>query len=188
MQKSDTYNQNDGLDFILSETDKQGASWGLEPEETIKLRLLTEEILSLTVRLFDNLKYELYLENAKGRFSVHIKAATIVDPDQKEKVLSLSSRGKNKAAGILGKISEVFGSFLTGEAGASPFGGTFESHYGGENPDTLFSLKYYKNHVPEEEKKPEWDGIEKSIIAHLADDVTIGVKSNMVEVVAAIDL
>jgi len=186
--KSDVYNQSNNIEDILAEAELFGRSCELTPPEANKLRLLAEEILGLTVRLFDDLRYEFFIENSKQRFTLTLRAATLVDPDQKEKVISLSSRGKNKSLGILGKISEVFENLVTGEAGAYPFGGSFESHYGGENPDTLFSLKYYQKNAPEEEKKPEWDGLEKSILAHFADDVTISASSNKVVVVATITI
>ena len=188
MEKSDVFNQSHSMEHILSETELFGRSCELTPPEALKLRLLAEETLSLTVRLFEHLTYTMQIEHAKSRFSIDLKASTLVDSDQKEKVLSLSSTGKNKASGVLGKISEVFGYFLTSDTEAFPFGGTYESHYVSNNPDTLFSLKYYKNNISDEEKKPEWDGLEKSIIAHFADDVTIGVRSDKVEVIASIIL
>jgi len=188
VEKSDVYNQSSGIEKILTETELFGRSCELTPPEANKLRLLAEEVLGLTVRLFDNLKYEFHVEKSKQRFKIILRVAALVDPDQKEKVLSVSSRGKNKSFGIIGKISDVFENLVTGDAGAYPFGGSFSSHYDGEDPDTLFSLKYYKSSAPEEEKKPEWDGLEKSIIGHFADDVTIGVSSNKIVVVATITI
>jgi len=188
MSKSDIFNQNQSLEHILSETELFGRSCELTPPEALRLRLLAEETLSLTVRLFEHLAYTMQVEHAKKSFTINLKAATLVDSNQKEKVLSLSTKGKNKASGILEKISEVFGYFITNDTEAYPFGGSYDSHYSGDNKDTLFSLKYYKNNVADENKKPEWDGLEKSIIAHYADDVTIGVRSDKVEVNATIIL
>jgi len=186
--KSDIFNQSQGLDFILSETELFGRSCELTPPEAMRLRLLAEETLSLTVRLFENLKYTMQVGYTKKRFTISLKVATLVDADQKEKVLSISSKGKNKSAGFLGKITEVFEHFLTSGSGAYPIGGTFESHYIEDNPDALFSMRYYKNNVDNSDKKPEWDGLEKSIIAHYADDVTIGVRSEKIEVIATITI
>ena len=188
MEKSDIFNQSQSIEFILSETELFGRSCELTPPEAMRLRLLAEETLSLTVRLFEHLTYTMQVENTKKRFAIILDVATLVDSDQKDKVLSLSSKGKNKATGILGKISDAFSSLLINNTEAYQFGGTYDSHYNEDNKDTLFSLKYYKNSVKNENKKPEWDGLEKSIIAHYADDVTIGVKSDKVEVIATIIL
>jgi len=187
--KSDIYNQTHKISFILSETERLGDFCKLTSSEKMKLRLLTEEVLGLTVRLFDNLKYDFYIENEKKHFTINLKVAALVDSDQKEKVLSLSSEGKNIAEkGILGKISDIFGTALSGGVNHYPFAATYSTFYDEDSSDTLFSLRYYQSHVPEDIKKAEWDGLEKSIIAHFADDVTIGVSDNKVEVIATITL
>ena len=185
--KSIIYNQNDDVDFILSKTEKIGEACDLSPPEAMKLRLLTEEVLGLTVRLFDNLEYELFVENEGRNFTINLTAATNVDLSQRDKIISLSSEGKNKATkGVLGKISGIFEDIIMGNSGSDSFIHTYSSIYGGENSDMYFSLMRYQNEIPENEQKAEWDGLEKSIIAHIADDVTIGVKSDKVEVIATI--
>ena len=187
--KSDVYNQTHKISFILSETERLGDFCKLTSSEAMKLRLLVEEILGLTVRLFDNLKYDFYIENDKKHFTINLKADVIVDQDQKEKVLSLSSEGKNIAdKGLLGKISGIFATALSGGVNHYPLAGTYATFYDEDDSNTLFSLRYYENKVSEDVKEAEWDGLEKSIIAHFADDVTIGVSEDKVEVIATITL
>jgi len=185
--KSILYNQSDGIDFILSKTEKIGEACDLTPSETMKLRLLTEEVLGLTVRLFENIEYDLFIENEGRFFTINLTAATRVNLSQKNKMLSLSSEGKNKATkGVLGKISGIFEDAIMGAGENDSFVHTYSSLYSGGNSDIYFSLTHYQNQIPEDEKAMEWDGLEKSIIAHIADDVTIGVKSDNVEVIATI--
>jgi len=190
--KSDIFNQKHGIEHILDETERLGVFCKLPPDGVMRLRLLTEELLGLTVRLFDNLKYEFTIENEGQRFTLRLTASTIVDLDQKDKMLSLSSRGENEAAkGVLGKISGVFQDLIMGEDNYSYFPAvmttSFNPYYEtGTSP--CFSMTYYQNQAPEREKEPEWDGLEKSIIANYADDVVIGVKSDKVEMVVLITI
>ena len=181
------YNQDNEIDFILSEAERVGEFSKLTPPESMKLRLLAEEILNLTVRLFDNLKYDFFIESEDRCFKINLRATTRVNMNQKDKVLSLSSLGKNMATkGVLGKISGVFEDIIMGSNESSLYAMSSPLYHGKENTDIYFSLSYYQNQIPENEKEAEWDGLEKSIIAHLADDVTIGVKSDKVEVIATI--
>jgi len=185
--KSILYNQNDGIDFILSKTEKVGEACDLTPPEITKLRLLTEEVLGLTVRLFENIEYDLFIENEGRCFTINLTAATCVNLNQKNKMLSLSSEGKNKATkGVLGKISGIFEDAIMGAGESNSHINTYSALYSGGNSDIYFSLTHYQKEITEEEKDQEWDGLEKSIIAHIADDVTIGVKSDNVEVIATI--
>ena len=185
--KSDIYNQDNKIDFILSETERVGEFSKLTPPEVMKLRLLAEEILNLTVRMFDNLKYDFFIENEERCFKINLRATTHVNMNQKDRVLSLSSQGKNKATkGILGKISGLFEDMIMDSNTSSLYTMASPLYHGKENTDIYFSLSYYQNQIPETEKETEWDGLEKSIIAHISDDVTIGVKSDKVEVIATI--
>ena len=190
--KSDIFNQQHGIEHILDETERFGVYCKLPSAGVMRLRLLTEELLGLTVNLFDNLKYGFTIENEGQRFILRLKASTIVNLDQKSKMLSLSSRGENEAAkGILGRISGVFQDLIMGGNNYSHYPAVMTSSF---NPyyetdiSPCFSMTYYKNQAPEREKEPEWDGLEKSIIANYADDVVIGVKSDKVEMVVLITI
>ena len=54
-----------GFDYVVDEVGRFGMTGGLSQSEALKLRLLAEEMLGLTVRLFDDdiIEYELYVEN-----------------------------------------------------------------------------------------------------------------------------
>ena len=192
--KSDIYTEKHGMEPILAEAERIGAFCKLPPSASGKLRLLAEEMLSLTVRLFDDLKYEFFIENDGRVFTLHLSVNTLVSSEQKEKLISLSSRGENQATkGIFGKISGIFEGLLLGsgeyaeiaascwdEVGMTPY-------WGGMGMTPYFSLAVYQNEMPKTAKKEEWDGLEKSIIATLAKDMIIGVKNKKVEMIALIE-
>jgi len=183
--KSDVYTQKSGFYIILLAMEKIGEFAGLSESEVTKLRLLTEELLSLTIRLFENITYEFYAERNGQQFTLNLIVDTEVNIEQKDKMLSLSSEGKNVAIkGVLGKISGIFEDIVMNINNGNTYPEPSFTGYGSKK--IYFSLKDYQAQISENQRSMEWDGLEKSIIAHLADDVVIGVKSNKVEVIAKI--
>ena len=189
--KSDIYTEEHGIELILSETKRIGEFCMLPPVASDKLRLLAEEMLSLTVRLFENLTYEYFIENEGRRFTLNLSVETLVSPEQKEKLLSLSSSGGNEATkGIFGKISTIFESLLTGGNEYAQITGVYYSeipHLYGMDMTPYFSLSSFQEERPKKPHDEQWDGLEKSIIATLAKDMVIGVRNNRVEMIAVID-
>ena len=189
--KSDIYTGKHGIEHILSETERFGVFKKLPPSASGKLRLLAEEMLSLTVRMFDNLKYEFFIENTENHFMLHLSADTLVSQGQKGKLMSLSTSGENKAAkGIFGKISAIFESLLTGGGEYAQVAGTYCSdmlNLHGMGMTAYFSLSAFQDERPYKPDDEQWDGLEKSIIATLAKDMVIGVRNKRVEMIAVID-
>ena len=184
--KSDIYTDKHGIETIISEVERIGIFYRLSPSAVGKLRLLAEEMLGLTVRLFDNLRYEFYVEREEKCFTLNLLTETAVTQSKKDKMLSLSKNGENKATkGIFGKISGIFESLLIDD-------GTYEQilipYYDGMGISTYFSLSVYRNELPQTDNEDQWDGLEKSIIATLAKDVIIGVRNKRVEMIVVIDL
>jgi len=191
--RTDTYTEKHGMKLILSEVERVAEFCKLSSSSASKLRLLTEEMLELTVRLFDDLKYSFYIENEKKHFTLNLIADTYVSLSQREKMLSLSSDGKNRATkGLLGKISTVFEGLLSGDSGydliSMPFCDNLGIH-------TYFTLSNYQDEIQkmfqeESQKKSqseEWDELGKSIIANLAKEVVIGVRNKKVEMIVTVD-
>jgi hypothetical protein len=191
VMKSDIYTGEQGIEHILSETKKFGEFCKLPPVASDKLRLLAEEMLSLTVRLFKNLKYEFYVEREKMLFTLNLSVETLVSPGQKEKLLSLSSSGKNDATkGIFGKISTIFENLLTGSDEYTQVVRVYYPdipHLYGMDMTAYFSLSAFQDERPYKPDDEQWDGLEKSIIATLAKEMVIGVRNKKVEMIAVIE-
>jgi len=189
--KSDIYTEEQGIERILSETKRLGEFCNLPPVASDKLRLLAEEMLSLTVRMFDNLAYEFFIENEGCRFTLNLSVETLVSQEQKEKLLSLSTGGENEATkGIFGKISAIFENLLTGNNEYVQITGVYCSdipHLYGMDMTPYFSLSAFQDERPYKPNDEQWDGLEKSIIATLAKDMVIGVRGKRVEMIAVID-
>ena len=162
-------------EYILSEVERLGKFCHLDDSGARKLRLLTEELLSLTVRLFEGyLEYEIFVENHIRRFRINLNAKTIVNPEQRDKLLSLINENKNvKEKSMLDKISEAFTSLVICDA-------SLYNSYGGVY---IFPLADYREQPDNKISDEQWDGIEQSIILSLANNVRISITDNNVEVV-----
>jgi len=186
--KSRVFNGTNGMERILDETESFGASRGLPAASAIKLRLLAEEMMGLTVRLFEDLEYEFFIENEGMRFTVRLSAKTLVSLKQKDKILSLSNSGDNAATkGILGKISGIFQDMLIVSREPADDLSPVPVTYDGIGDLMYFSMSEYRNWLSDEAAEDQWDGVEKSIIANIVGDVTVGVKNNRVEMAAVIE-
>lgn len=159
--------------------DKKNASY---------LELLTEEFIALARQLLDDFAAELWIEADEDGFEIHLSANTDVSQERREELLKMATSGKNEfAKGFMGKLRQVFEVYLYSN-GASDASNAIYMPYmdgmmGHVNMGVMsdWSLIQYQNSV--DNKKEEWDELEKSVVAKLADDITVGVKNNKVQLV-----
>ena len=181
---------NKDLVAIFKESEKVAAYNGLDHKQTLQLRLLCEELDGMLPKIIEDFDGELWFEFYDGvceiKVSLKSKAMTI---DKKESLISIAKNNKNAAAvGIVGKIRCAIENFLLDEENLQAISISSRpmsiSMGYGECVDYayLWSLKQYKNSVSIEQKE-DWDELEKSVIASVADDVTVGVKGKTVDIV-----
>ncbi|MBR6337687.1 MAG: hypothetical protein IKR76_08160 [Ruminococcus sp.] len=197
-------------DVIRIYSDLKGRKEALEAAESfvryneftgksvMSIRLLTEELISMVHGIMDKFSGDLWFESEPTEGGVRclicLSAKRTVDPVQEEKILSVSTSGKNEyAKGILGKIREAFR-----VSAQHANDGVYMDEYisvnnwyrmGTDEQDTNVSERYwslmnYRNCLSAgDHASEEWDELEKSIIAKLADDVKVWLKSDSTEVV-----
>ena len=175
---------------IFTQVEKAAGYNGLEKKQALHLRLLAEELVSMLPELLEVGSGEFWIENSGREFELHasIQARSISAFD-KENIIAVSSSGKNAAAkGILSKIelvaANMLGGFLEGSQLAAE-SGFYDFYDMGAVVQTMYintwSLNSYKENV--NDNTEEWDELEKSIIANLADDVIVGVKGKKVDII-----
>ncbi len=155
----------------------------LTPKNRGCLRLLTEEMFSMCRELLGAEHLDFEVKYDKGRYTLRAVTKTRVREEAREQFLSLSSSGKNAAnqgiKGMLGAVLEV----LSFEGGSDLYSPSWtygmQTTTGGYS--CMWTLSQYMELAPKENVKSDWDGMEKSIIANFADDVTIGVRSGKLE-------
>lgn len=183
----------EGWEKALNQVEKAALYNDLEKKQALQLRLLAEELLGMTKEIVGEHQAEFYVEAEGDNYKLHLMAKAKLDEDTKEELLSVSSTGKNAAAkGVMGKVRTVFESFLNGyEEGSQYFDTKMLTAGYRERPvmnmydSAEWSLQQYINTVEgqKEEKADEWDELEKSIVAKLADDVTVSVHNKTAEIV-----
>ncbi len=179
-----------GFDSAFKQTEAVAVFKSLSAKDAIRLRLLTEEMMGMMQAITGEREADFWIEDSDSIFSLHLKSETAMNSKMRKRLLSASTSGKNASArGVMGKIRDVFERML------EPYDDTFSDVYaagmalsgadiGYFSPEAacVWSLNKYrdtvrKGHAPKE----DWDELEQSIIANIADEVKIGIEDKTVE-------
>ena len=182
-----------GKDKALELTEKTGAFCGLDHKSALRLRLLSEELIELMRTFTGELKGDFWLEAKDSTVEVHLKTEIPMDQQTKKELLSVSSTGKNAAAkGFMGKIRDMISTAtlpedpetkaMTEQAlGLMALGcqaGSYSGSYSWSMSSYVTSIEKAEEIQAQEAK----DELEKSIVANLADDVTVHIVNSDVEI------
>ena len=197
-------NKGTGMEDALNEVESFAGKQDLDHKQTLRLRLLAEEMMGMVTGIVGDFKALFWLEGKDRNISLHIEAQTVVDMSVRDELLSVSTTGKNIAAkGITGKLRDLFETYMLAyeevdryAAGNGmnlfPYDEFDMMHAGMDISSHYWSLRQYKNDVgeraPEDESAAQaWDELEKSIVGSLADDVLVGIRSDNVEMIVRKD-
>ncbi|MDO5112602.1 MAG: hypothetical protein Q4E65_09880 [Clostridia bacterium] len=179
-----------GVENALALTEKCAAYCELSPRQTLQLRLLAEELLGMMRGILVNYEAEFYLESEAKDITIHLRAHADMDiPDsERKKIVEVSTSGENLAyRGVMGKVRKLLECGMFG--GQESLAAASSLMFTGVEYDTYmipneWSLKRYMDTISAlQDKAPQqWDELEKSIVANLADDVTVGVHADVAEV------
>lgn len=138
---------------------------------------------------------ELWIENSGKSYEIHavVEADDLLTSSDRKEILAVSKSKKNSAAvGVMNRIKLAVEEIIANYALSKGMSG--EVSYDGTALETLdydyadpfaqqdmWSLVKYKKTV--QNGTDAWDELEKSIIANLADDVTVGILGGKVEIV-----
>ena len=179
------------LEAILNECERVAEYNGLSHKQGLQLRLLCEEIDGMLPNIIDDFEGELWFDFEDGECKINISIEIPeLNADKKEELIDVAKSKKNSAAvGIVSKIRDAIETFFLDETtmGILAFS---SANMGlgvgyGECVDyaCLWRLQEYRNFVNNEEKTEEWDELEKSVIASVADDVIVGVKGRNANII-----
>ena len=184
-----------GMDKALELTEKTGAFCGLDHKSALRLRLLSEEVIELMRSFTDELRGDFWLEAKDNVVEIHLKTEIPMDLKTKKELIAVSSSGKNAAAkGFMGKIREMISTAtlpddpetkaMTDQAlGLMSLGcqmGSYSGSYSWSMSSYVASIdKASETKTDAQEAKDE---LEKSIVANLADDVTVHIVNSDVEI------
>ena len=173
------------LDAILRESERVAEYCALTHTESLRLRLLCEELDGMLPNLIDEFYGDFWIEAEDGVCKIN---ASIEIPEfsstKKEELIAIAKNKKNAAAvGIVGKIRDAIENILLiGKEAEVYYPASSDFHLAtgfseGIDYSYIWSLEQYRTNVKEAGKEEEWDELEKSVIAAAADDVIVSVRS-----------
>ena len=179
------------LAAILCESEKVAVYNELTHKQTLQLRLLCEEINGMLPNIIGNFSGGFWIDFEDGVCKVNV---SIRIPDfnaeKKDKLIGIAKDKKNSAVvGIAGKIRDAIENFFLDEAAAEAFDTSsaflhLSTGYSeGVDYSYLWRLGEYRSSVTRDSKSEEWDELEKSVIASVADDVIVGVKGKRADII-----
>jgi hypothetical protein len=177
-----------GIDEALSLTEKLGIESGIRKKSVIHLRLLAEELFGMLRSIAGDVSANYWIEYNGPDFELHLKSTVELTDEMRDQFISASSSGKNDATrGVMGKIKVMIANFMFSAREALPYtliNTPAAYHMGAASGETaaMWSMSLYKDEVKESDAE-EWDELEKSIVANIADDVKVCILGDTVEII-----
>lgn len=162
-------NQGRGFDNALEEAGRVAAYAGLDKKNTTRLSLLTHEMLSLARSITGEMHADFWIEKVEGQFNLHMTTETVMDAEKRDMLINATSSRKNEAArGLVGWLRDKVERMMVAQVDHS------------EQEEVPYDLMSdVANSVFEE---PEWDGYERSVLMKIADNVKIGIRGRVVDI------
>ena len=176
------------LELILKESEKVAIYNELDNKQTLQLRLLCEEIDGMLPEILGDFEGKLWIEYENGLCKINVSIEfSQFTAEKKEELLGIAKNKKNASAvGVTGKIRSFLEDVFLDEDTRKIMNSVPSSYYlttGCGDYTYLWSLDEYKEQVKTEEDKREWDQLEKSVIASVADDVIVGIKGKRADII-----
>ena len=163
----------------------------LSPKNALHLRLLAEETLCMMRSITSETEGEFWIEDEDGVYQLHLRVRTPMDSVKREQLLAVSSSGKNESArGLMGRLRNFFDMEADEDIAAvsgTLYAGLYEETSSTSVLDYEWSMLRYEEQLAarirtdDTAAKEAWDEIEKSVVAHVADDVKVSIRGRTVE-------
>ena len=181
------------MNAALEQADKVAAYKGLSMKDALHLRLLTEEMMGLMRSITGEREGIFWIEDEDGEYRLHLQVRTLLNSEEREQLLAVSSTGKNELAkGLMGRIRDFFdwGSDEDLATYTSPLllPDAFE-YTSSPSLDWEWSMARYENALStqieqgDQNVREAWDELEKSVVSHVADEVKVSIRSGTVEMI-----
>ena len=171
----------DRTEAVLAQAERVAEHQKLSPKGALHLRLLAEEMTSMMRAITGDVNGEFWIQNQGEQYELHLHATTAMDVQKREQLISASTSGKNEAhRGLMGKIRAFF----------EPVEGipmVLDVSQDGMNPEMVWTMRSYQHQVQLYVRQnlagaaEAWDELEKSVVAHVADDVKVSIRGRDVE-------
>ena len=175
------------LDEIILESEKVARYNDLGRKETLQLRLLCEELISMLPSIISDFSGEVWIDSIDNNYEICLKVVVdSMDVVTRDQLIKVSKENKNSSVvGITGKIRAVFDYMLMSDSDPMLAPAGRYGFYAGMDYSQIWSLQQYKDSIDNgsDEDSEKKDELERSILVKLADDVTVGVKGKSVSII-----
>ena len=181
------------MEAALVQADKVAAYKEMSRKNALHLRLLAEEMMGLMRSITGDVTGKFWIQDEDGVYELHLQTEKWLTSETREKLLAASTTGKNEnAKGLMGRLRNFF------EIGADEDVATFANplvlpgmyeHTTAPTMDWEWSMIQYEEalaaYKPEKEETVQQarDELEKSVVAHVADDIKVGIKGRTIEMI-----
>lgn len=179
------------MNTALAEVEKVAAYKGLSARDALHLRLLTEEMMGMMRSITGENEGRFWIEDRDGVYELHLKVETRMNSGKREQLLSASTSGKNESArGLMGRLRDFFDRSADEDVSAfcSPTLLTGVQEYAASSSlDWEWSMIRYEQALTDGVEREDdaareaWDELEKSVVAHVADDIRVSIRGAAVE-------
>jgi len=185
----------EGISGAMNVTEKIGEQAGLTAKESLRRRLLAEELVGMMRGIVGGVEALFWVENDGKNFRLHLKSDVELSQEMRKELIAISSARENAAAkGFMGKIREMIAVLLLPKESGPSMASIGLMSFGSPNGfragsvSYAWSMKDYKSGVDgsretDAEASNAWDDLEKSIVANIADEVTVSINGSDVETV-----
>ena len=181
-------NTGEGMNKAIELTERVAMLIELDKKKKFHARLLAEEMLSMVRAISEDFSAEYWLEAENKICKYYLEAKSNLNYSKRKELISVATNQKNSAKfGIMEKIRNLietgFNELAEGIAANEQYGNAIMT-YGMLQMDgmVLWSMDKYKSDVEHSnQNSDEWDELEKSIIANIADDVRVAIKKDKIE-------
>ena len=184
--------QGNRMEAALGQVDKVIAYKELSGKNALHLRLLAEEMMGLMRSVTGAGEGLFWIEEEDQEYRLHLQVRARLSEEKRERLLDVSSSGKNESAkGLMGRLRDFF------DWGSDEDLATFTSpllmpeafeHTSSPVLDWEWSMRRYESALcaqmaNDPAAQDAWDELEKSVVKHVADDVKVFIRNGVVELV-----
>ena len=181
------------MDAALAQVDKVCAYKGLNGKNSLHLHLLAEEMMGMMRSITGETNGQFWIEDEDDVYSLHLAVNTSMNSGKRDQLLSAATSGKNESAkGLMGRLRDFFDRESDEDVAALSSSLLMPEMYDQFSSPTLameWTMARYESglasRVEQDDPaaKEAWDELEKSVVAHVADDVKVSIRGRSVEMI-----
>lgn len=181
------------MDAALAQVDKVCAYKGLNGKNSLHLHLLAEEMMGMMRSITGETSGQFWIEDEDDVYSLHLAVNTSMNSGKRDQLLSAATSGKNESAkGLMGRLRDFFDRESDEDVTALSTSLLMPEMYDQFSSPTLemeWTMARYESglasRVEQDDPaaKEAWDELEKSVVAHVADDVKVSIRGRSVEMI-----